>query len=79
MRNSCWISTFAACYADRHTDERIARATELGNEIGVRVTPSFLVDGHPAQGALPLAESRQQIQNALLVASSRANARRAPQ
>ena len=67
---------FAACYADRHTDARTARATAIANAIGVRVTPSFLVDGHPVQGALPLAEFRRQIETALLVESSRRDARR---
>ncbi|MDQ2666889.1 MAG: thioredoxin domain-containing protein [Gemmatimonadota bacterium] len=67
---------FAACYADRHTDARTARATAVANEIGVRVTPSFLIDGHPVQGALPLAEFRRLIETALLVESSRKDARR---
>ena len=49
---------FVSCYASRRTDARTARATALANEIGVRVTPSFLIDGHPVQGALPLAEFR---------------------
>lgn len=62
---------FATCYGDRHTDERTARATAVANEIGVRVTPSFLVDGNPVQGALPLAEFRRQIETALLVESTR--------
>ena len=62
---------FASCYASRRTDARTARATAVADEIGVRVTPSFLVDGHPVQGALPLAEFRKQIETALLVASTR--------
>lgn len=62
---------FAACYASRRTDVRTARATAVANDIGVRVTPSFLVDGHPVQGALPLAEFRKLIETALLVESSR--------
>jgi protein-disulfide isomerase len=61
------MAKFAACYADRHTDARTARATGIANEIGVRVTPSFLVDGNPVQGALPLAEFRKQIETALLL------------
>jgi protein-disulfide isomerase len=62
---------FAACYASRRTDTRTARATAVADGIGVRVTPSFLVDGHPVQGALPLAEFRKVIETALLVESSR--------
>lgn len=68
---------FATCYADRHTDVRTARATAVANDIGVRVTPSFLVDGHPVQGALPVAEFRKQIETALLVEASRKNGGRA--
>jgi protein-disulfide isomerase len=62
---------FAACYASRRTETRTARATGVANDIGVRVTPSFLVDGHPVQGALPLAEFKKLIETALLVESSR--------
>jgi Protein-disulfide isomerase len=62
---------FVSCYASRRTDSRTARATAVANEIGVRVTPSFLVDGHPVQGALPVAEFRKQIETALLVESTR--------
>ena len=61
---------YATCYADRHTDRRTALATDLANEIGVRVTPSFLVNGKPVQGALPLAEFRKQIETALLITQS---------
>lgn len=64
-------ATFGRCYADRHTDARTARATEVANGIGVRVTPSFLIDGNPVQGALPLAEFRKQIEIALLLHASR--------
>ncbi len=59
---------FAVCYRDRHTDARTARATELANAIGVRVTPSFLVNERPIQGALSAPEFRKVIDAALLVA-----------
>ena len=62
---------FSACYADRRTEPRTERANELVNSIGLRVTPSFLVNGHPVQGALPLAEFRKQIETALLVERSK--------
>lgn len=65
-------ATFGRCYADRRTDARTARATQVANSIGVRVTPSFLVDGNPVQGALPLAEFRKQIETALLLKAARA-------
>ncbi|MEO7456018.1 MAG: DsbA family protein [Gemmatimonadaceae bacterium] len=59
---------FAGCYRDGHTDARTARATGFANELGVRVTPSFLVNDRPVQGALPLAEFRKVIDAALLLA-----------
>jgi len=62
---------FAACYRDRHTETRTARATALADELGVRVTPSFLVNDRPVQGALPVAEFRKVIDAALLVARTR--------
>lgn len=52
---------FAGCYADRHTDARTSAATDVADKIGVRVTPSFLVNQRPVQGALPLAEFRKLI------------------
>jgi len=65
------MAKYAVCYADRHTDARTAQGTAIANQIGVRVTPSFLVDGNPVQGALPLAEFRKQIEIALLLHASR--------
>ncbi|MBA3672369.1 MAG: thioredoxin domain-containing protein [Gemmatimonadaceae bacterium] len=59
---------FGQCYADRRTDARTARANDLAGTIGVRVTPSFVVNGRPVQGALPLAEFRKVIDAALLLA-----------
>ncbi len=59
---------YATCYRDRHTEARTAQATALANELGVRVTPSFLVNERPVQGALPIAEFRKVIEAALLLA-----------
>lgn len=56
-----------ACFASRRTDARTARMNGVANEIGVRVTPSFVVDERPVQGALPLAEFRKVLDAALLV------------
>ena len=61
------VSFLSPCVAPL---ERRARATAVANEIGVRETPSFLVDGNPVQGALPLAEFRRQIETTLLVQST---------
>ena len=55
------------CYASKRTDARTARASNLASDIGVRVTPSFIVNGRPIQGALPLADFRKVIDAALMV------------
>jgi protein-disulfide isomerase len=60
-----------ACYASQRTDARTARVTERANALGVRVTPSFLVNERPVQGALPLEEFRKVIDAALLLSQSR--------
>ena len=62
---------FGVCFSSKETDARTARATKAASELGVRVTPSFLVNGRPIQGALPLADFRKVIDAALMV--SRAN------
>ena len=56
-----------ACYDSKRTDVRTARATGVATDLGVRVTPSFIVNERPIQGALPLAEFRKVIDAALLV------------
>lgn len=58
---------FGACYASKRTDSRTARASNLASELGVRVTPSFIVNERPIQGALPLADFRKVIDAALMV------------
>jgi protein-disulfide isomerase len=58
------------CYRDGRTDRRTARANDVAETIGVRVTPSFVVNERPIQGALPLAEFRKVIDAAILAAST---------
>ena len=60
---------FSACYVSRRSDVRTERATSVANRVGVRVTPSFVVNGHPVEGALPLAEFRKLLDDALTSAS----------
>ncbi len=60
-------SALRRCYDSHSTDARTGRASRLANDLGVRVTPSFLVDGRPVQGALPIAEFRKVLDAALLV------------
>lgn len=52
---------FAGCYADDHTDSRTKAGTDAADRVGVWVTPSFVVNQRPVQGALPLAEFRKVI------------------
>jgi protein-disulfide isomerase len=59
----------SACYADGHTDARTRHATDVADRLGVRVTPSFVIDGRPVEGALPLPEFRKVIEAALASAS----------
>lgn len=61
-------SAVSKCYRDGRSEQRTARANDVASTIGVRVTPSFLVNERPIQGALPLAEFRKVIEAALLVA-----------
>lgn len=58
-------TAFSRCYDDRHTDRRTRRATDVANTLGVRVTPSFVIDGRPIEGALPVEEFRKIIDAAL--------------
>ena len=61
-------SVVSQCYRDGRSEPRTARANDAASTLGVRVTPSFLVNERPIQGALPLAEFRKVIEAALLVA-----------
>jgi len=61
-------SVVSQCYRDGRSERRTARANDAANTLGVRVTPSFLVNERPIQGALPLPEFRKVIEAALLVA-----------
>ncbi|MBC7673597.1 MAG: thioredoxin domain-containing protein [Polaromonas sp.] len=56
-----------SCYASRRTDVRTARASSIASDLGVRVTPSFIVNERPVQGALPIEEFRKVIDAALMV------------
>lgn len=50
---------FAACSAAPRAGDASARATALATQLGVRATPTFVVNGRPIEGALPLAQFRQ--------------------
>ncbi len=54
------MSAYDSCLADDERLERIASATTLARQLGVRGTPTFVVLGYaPVQGALPLDTFRQ--------------------
>ncbi len=56
---------FSKCYVGQETDPRTRRATDAANKLGVRVTPSFVVNGKPVQGALPIGDFRLVLNAAL--------------
>ncbi len=47
------------CGADSEVAARIRRADSLATELGVRGTPTYLVDGFPMMGAVPFAFARR--------------------
>jgi len=56
-------SRFAGCYARAETHPGTMRADDAAEKLGVRVTPSFIVNGRPVEGALPLADFRRLLTN----------------
>ncbi len=55
---------FAACYSDDAAADRTQEANRLADRLGVRVTPTFFVNGVRVEGALPVAEFRRLIEAA---------------
>lgn len=62
---------FDACYADSETHPRTRRNNAAAEALGIRVTPSFVVNGRPIEGALPLVDFRRVIEAALLLEQAR--------
>lgn len=52
------LARFNACYASQRTDSRTAEATRRAEQLRVRATPSFFVNGRLIEGALPLEQFR---------------------
>lgn len=52
------VARFNACYAGQQTDSRTAEATRRAEQLRVRATPSFFVNGRLIEGALPLEQFR---------------------
>lgn len=55
----------AACLANGDSEKAVTEGTRLGFLSGVRGTPTFVVDGFPIQGALPLAFFRDMLDRRL--------------
>lgn len=49
---------FAACFADRRTDQRTSAATAGADRLRIRATPTFFVNGQMVEGAIPLDQFR---------------------
>ncbi len=49
---------FAACWASAGPGARIAASNKLADEMGVRATPTFFIDGARVEGAVPYDEFR---------------------
>lgn len=56
---------FASCYANNWPGERVRAANELADRMGVRATPTFFIDGHRVEGALPAVQFRAVLLDAL--------------
>lgn len=56
---------FASCYAGTRADERLRASNNLAEQRGVWVTPTFFVNGHRVEGALPLEQFRTVLTDAL--------------
>lgn len=58
-------SRFAKCYAIPDVNPSTMRANIAAGRLGIRVTPSFIVNGKGVEGALPLPQFRQLLDAAL--------------
>jgi protein-disulfide isomerase len=48
------VGRFEGCFDERRGAERSRAANRLASYVGVRSTPTFIVNGFPVQGALPI-------------------------
>jgi len=58
-------TAFATCVNDEATLARVQADTEEGQQLGVRGTPNFFINGRPLSGALPFEQFQQVIEQAL--------------
>jgi len=59
------MTRFAACYAGDAPSRRVHAADALADEMAVRATPTFFVNGRRIEGALPVEEFRTVLLTAL--------------
>jgi protein-disulfide isomerase len=59
------VARFAKCYAVPEVSPGTMRANIVAGRLGIRVTPSFVVNGKGVEGALPLPQFRQLLDAAL--------------
>jgi protein-disulfide isomerase len=59
------VDEYAACLGSEEAAEQIRTNTRVAQQIGIRGTPTFFVNGFPLQGALPEDMFREMFNNAL--------------
>ncbi len=59
------IGEYEACLGSTEASEQIRANTRVAQQIGIRGTPTFFVNGFPLQGALPEEMFREMFTNAL--------------
>ncbi|MHB0949729.1 MAG: DsbA family protein [Gemmatimonadaceae bacterium] len=56
---------FAACYASPQANPSTERANAAARSFGIRATPTFIINGRGLEGALPLPQFRQLLDDVL--------------
>lgn len=59
------MARFEPCLKNDQTQDRVQADTQEGQQVGVRGTPTFFVNGRAVVGAVPLQEFRPIIEQAL--------------
>ena len=59
------MARFGPCLTNDQTLDRVKGDTQEGQQVGVRGTPTFFVNGRAVVGALPLQDFQQVIEQAL--------------
>jgi len=59
------LTRYASCYASDATEARVRAANDLADRMGVRATPTFFINGRRLEGALPAADFRTLLLEAL--------------